>query len=188
MPTLDFPNMDALAAHALRLGPRLNGALALGVRNAARKIHSKAKAMFGHYQTGDGPFGSWPELQDTTKEERVRQGYSANEPLKRSGDLMRSYVIEQHGLTAGVGSPEAKALGQEIGVPGHNVPARSTLGIAFVKSEREGFGVLNELIGATLVYGGTRSPQALISRGMLGEEDTLEEGGLAAGLSSEGVM
>ena len=83
MPTLDFPDLDALAAHALRLGPKLNGALALGVRNAARKIHSKTKAMFGHYQQGDGPFGAWPELKDATKEERVRQGYSANEPLLR---------------------------------------------------------------------------------------------------------
>lgn len=131
----------------------MHGALSAGVRDAAKVIHKRTRAKFGHYQQGDGPFGSWPELKDATKEERVRQGYSANEPLLRSGDLMRSYEVAHEGLAAGVGSAEEKALGQEIGVPGSNVPARSTLGLAFVESERAGFGVLNEHIGSVLVYG-----------------------------------
>ena len=155
---MEFPSLQALGEHALSMDGKTLSALSLGVYNAARTIHSATRKMFGHYQDGDGPFGSWPELADATKEERVREGYSANEPLLRSGTLMRSYELAagpRGSFSAGVGSPLPQALGQEIGIPGHNVPARSTLGIAFVKSERKGFGKLSAMIGATLMYSGT---------------------------------
>jgi len=150
---LNFPSIGAFVRHTATLEARMYSAVSLGVRDAAKVVHKRTRAKFGHYQEGDGPFSSWPELQDATKKERVRQGYSEDEPLLRSGDLMRSYTVEHEGLVAGVGSPLEEALGQEIGIPGHNVPARSTLGLAFVESERKGFGILNEHIGSVLVYG-----------------------------------
>jgi len=37
--------------------------------------------MFGTYQEG------WPQLADSTQEQRVKQGFSPNDPLFRSGAL-----------------------------------------------------------------------------------------------------
>ena len=181
---MNFRSLGALAVHSGLMAVTVEEATALGVGEAAKILLTKTRSMFGHYHRGAGPFQGWPQLEDATKEERVRQGYTENEPLLRSGDLMRSYEMEHEGLTAGVGSAEEKALGQEIGVPGHNVPARSTLGLAFVSSERKGFGALNDIIGATLMYGGKGMVFARGAESLVGEDegaqDDAEQGALGS--------
>jgi hypothetical protein len=150
---VEFGSLGALARHAATVSLEIDAALAHGVRDAGKVILKRTKAKFGEYHDAEGPFQTWPELQQSTQDERVREGYTADDPLLRSGNLRDSYRMEAEGLTVEVGSEEDVALYQEVGVPSRNLPARSTLGMAFVESEKDAFDGLAGRVGAVLSYG-----------------------------------
>jgi len=113
-------------------------------------IEHKAKELIGTYQAEEAPFGAWPELAESTKEDRVRQGYSENEPLLRSGD-MRDHIDHLAAHTIGViGSDQEKALAQELGTA--RIPPRSFLGMAAMMTGEQvantlGRGVMGMMVG-----------------------------------------
>lgn len=156
---MNFANLGALARHAAVVSTRIDGAIASGVRMAAKVVLKRTRAKFGAYQTADGPFQTWPPLTDETKRERVEAGFPADEPLLRTGALRDSYEMDAEGLTAGVGSSSVVAEAQELGVPSRGLPARSTLGMAFVESERDAFDALALEVETVMQYG--RSTYAL---------------------------
>lgn len=131
------------------------GAMSVGrstehaLRTAARAVQEEARGMLGTYQVGNAQFQTWPELADSTKEERFDLGFPENEPLLRNGEL-RDHILYEielnsfHGGEAVVGVPSVTvgdgskqnpfrdigdiAMWQEMGTD--HIPSRSFLGLS----------------------------------------------------------
>lgn len=117
---------------------------------AAAVIEHEAKREIGTYQRSDmGPYEAWPELAESTKAERVRQGYSENDPLLRSGELRDSISRETHGLEAVVGSDSDVMVYQEFGT--RTIPPRPVLGLAAVRSHEAVLKIVGDGVFAALV-------------------------------------
>lgn len=118
-----------------------------GLQKVAGRIEATAKAEFGIYQPEVGPFGAWPDLAESTKDDRVKQGFPEDEPLLRTGDLRDSIEHEVEGLEAAIGSTDEKMVFHEFGTS--KMPARPVLGpAAFVNKE-----LIQKLVGAAAVTG-----------------------------------
>ena len=112
---------------------------------AAALIRDDAAERLGTYQAAVGPFFGWQELADSTKADRLRQGYTANDPLLRSGDLRENITSAALGREAvagvvnGAAGKDRRDLGliatyMELGT--RSAPPRQFLGPAgFVKGE-----------------------------------------------------
>jgi len=105
--------------------------LEAGFRVIVKEIEETAKEEIGVYQPVYGPFDAWAPLAESTKAERVRQGYSEDEPLLRSGELRDSIESEVVGLAAIVGTKSEIGFWQEVGTV--SVPPRPFIGPAYVR-------------------------------------------------------
>lgn len=122
-----------------------------GLKRAAVIVETEAKAEIGTYQPEAGPFAAWAELQDSTKEDRVRKGFTENDPLLRTGNLRDS--IEHTvgpGSVAHIGSDSMIAVYQEMGTV--RIPARHFLGGAAFRKEHEVREVLGHGVVAVLSH------------------------------------
>ena len=115
---------DRLAPLARKL--RLAERAVADFRAANGLIEDRSKEKIGEYQGNQGPFSAWPELADATKEDRVRQGYSENDPGLRNGEMRASIEHKVIGHEGHVGSDDDKLLWFELGTD--KQPARSVLG------------------------------------------------------------
>jgi hypothetical protein len=125
------------------------------LERAARLVEKEAKAEIGDYQGAAGPFAAWAPLAERTIEDRVRKGFTPDDPLLRTGTLRDSigHSVEVHGIASGhavVGSDSDIAVWQELGTV--NMPARSFLGGAAVRKTPQvihiiGAGVVQGLVG-----------------------------------------
>lgn len=93
----------------------------------SKKIHDR----FGKYiREAQGPFKAWAELAPSTKADRVRQGYTPNDPLLRSGKLRDSVKTEvKSGVfehVAVIGTNDERMVWLELGTK--NIPPRSVFG------------------------------------------------------------
>lgn len=129
------------------------------LEKAAKVVQAEARHEIGTYQGQAGPFSAWPELADSTKDDRVRKGFSENYPLLRTGELRDSidYAIGKD--EAVVGSSNDKAVWQELGT--NTIPPRSFLGGAAFRKVPEivnilGQSVVAALIGNSVVQGGIK--------------------------------
>lgn len=95
---------------------------------SAKIIQKDAKDQLGTYQDPKGPFDGWVELADSTKQDRVSQGFTPNDPLLRSGQLRDSIQMGVESGRAVVGTNDEIAKYQEFGT-GH-IPPRPFLGPA----------------------------------------------------------
>ncbi|MEI9982617.1 MAG: hypothetical protein WDN69_05045 [Aliidongia sp.] len=92
-----------------------------------------ARNLLGTYQPETGPFPAWPELADSTKAERVRLGFTENDPLRRSGELAESISYRVDGTrSVAVGSPMDEMVYSELGTV--TEPPRPALGPALIRS------------------------------------------------------
>ncbi|AFS52918.1 phage virion morphogenesis protein [Leptospirillum ferriphilum] len=92
-------------------------------------IEKEAKAEIGHYQRTDtGPFPEWAELAPSTKRDRVRKGFTENDPLLRTGELRDSITHEVRGVSVAIGSDLDIAVYQEMGT--QHIPPRPFLRVA----------------------------------------------------------
>ena len=105
--------------------------LELGFHAIVKEIEETAKEEIGVYQPAYGPFDGWAPLAESTKIDRVRQGYSEDEPLLRSGELRDSIESEVVGLAAIVGTKSDIGLWQEVGT--EHIPPRPFIGPAYVQ-------------------------------------------------------
>lgn len=119
----------------------------IALRGAATLIQKDAQQRIGEYQGSVGPFQSWAELADFTKEDRLRLGYSENDPLLRSGELRESIEVEAYPHVAVVGSKMKIAAYQEFGTD--RIPPRPFLGPAAFSNKAR----IHRLIGRTTVAG-----------------------------------
>lgn len=80
----------------------------------------------------------WKQLALTTKADRVTQGYPANEPLLREGELRGSIEsqaeLTPYGAEGVVGSASMIAVYQELGTS-RGIPPRSFLGESLRRSD-----------------------------------------------------
>jgi hypothetical protein len=98
------------------------------MERACLVVEKEAKREVGTYQDGQGQIAGWAELADSTKDDRVRQGYSENDPGLRSGEMRDSIghaVSENEGV---VGSNDEKLVWFELGTS--KQPPRSVLALA----------------------------------------------------------
>src|ERR1700710_1503731 len=94
-------HLAGIAAHDAAVGHEM-------MERIAVSIEKKVKAKIGEYQEQAGPFVTWAELAESTKEDRSRQGYSDNDPGLRSG-WMRDSIEHKSSITeAHVGSNDDK--------------------------------------------------------------------------------
>lgn len=130
-------NFNSFAAFAVHLGKiPFKQVEKEGLEIAAKVIEAAAKKEIGTYQRDDvGPFDPWKELADSTKADRLRQGYTENDPLLRSGAMRDSisHYIDPNGHDAYVGSPSQILVWQEYGTD--RIPPRSVLGIAAFRNK-----------------------------------------------------
>lgn len=129
-----------------------------GLEASAKAIEVTAKAEIGKYQDEVGPFPAWPALAESTQQDRERQGYPADEPLLRRGDLRDSIEREVGNLEAVIGSKSDIAAYQEFGTD--KIPARPFMGPAAFRNKDK----IAKAVGAAVVsglFGGGRIHPAL---------------------------
>ena len=108
------------------------------MERACQLVEHEAKADLGTYQGAMPPFTAWAELADSTKADRVRQGFTENDPGLRSGKMRDSigHSVEAVALDQVegiVGSEDDNLVWFELGTATQE--ARSVLGGALVREE-----------------------------------------------------
>ena len=121
---------------------------------AALMIERDAKQSVGTYQDAAPPFAGWAELADSTKDDRVRKGFSENEPELRTGALRDSYGhdVEMTGPMSGeavIGSNSDVAVWQELGTK--NMPPRTIIGGAAVRQSPKVAALIGKSVHMALV-------------------------------------
>lgn len=136
-----------MVAHLAKVAIAEDLALHRGLERCAAAIEKTAKSEIGSYQPAAGPFPAWAELTEATKADRVRQGYTENDPLERTHALEESISHQTHGLDAAIGSTSDVMVYQEMGTP--TIPPRPVLGPAAVRNKE----LIHKTLGAAAVEG-----------------------------------
>lgn len=130
------------------------------LEKAAVVVEKRAKEKIGEYQDQAGPFAGWAELADSTKADRVRQGYSEDEPGLRSGEMRDSIEHVVMDGEAQVGSNDDKLVWFELGTV--KQPPRSVLGGAVVEEMEKICEIVGDHAVAALVGQGVHGGKMLI--------------------------
>lgn len=91
----------------------------IALHEATAIVQKEAKRVIGTYDYG------WVPLAQATVDDRVRQGYTPDDPLERTGELRESILRTVIGHEGFVGSDNMKAVWQELGTK--TIPPRSFL-------------------------------------------------------------
>jgi hypothetical protein len=128
-----------LSASMKTVVPRLGVAL----EKVGTFTEINARTIPGHYQPG------WAQLADATIEDKVSKGFAVPSPLRRTSEMAESYKkdVNVPELMLVVGSPEKKALWQEVGTVNgsHSIPPRPVCEIAMTEALPFASKVLGEL-------------------------------------------
>ena len=122
MPELSLTEFAALLERA---AADEHEAMRAGLEKAGALVAENARGRVGTYEGND-----WPQLADTTVEDRVRHGYAPDEPLLRTGELRDSIGHQVDGNEVAVGSDLPIANYQENGT--ERVPPRPFVGPAMM--------------------------------------------------------
>lgn len=142
-----FESPLKFAEHLLKVAAKEELALHTGLEAALKLIKRRAKQKIGHYQGEVGSFPEWEELAESTKDDRLRKGYTENNPLLRDGSLRNSIVHEIAILEGVVGSKSPIAAYQEFGTA--KIPPRPFIGPAAYEKKAE----IKALIGYAAISG-----------------------------------
>lgn len=108
-----------------------------------------------------GTFGDASKLQDlatATQDERVKKGFTANDPLLRDGSLLRDSIERVHaGLIAGVGSAEPVMVFQELGTR-RGIPPRPVFAISLKEAKEKIEAAIDMAVGVSI---GAVPPEAI---------------------------
>lgn len=136
-----FADLAARLAMVAAIGSRVHDLL----DEAASLVEERAKAKLGSYQPAVGPYPAWQPLSPITQEIRASQGYTPNDPLRRSGEMANSIGHMVYGEEAAVGTTSEKAVWQELGTS--TIPPRPFFGPVAIESEHD----VQRIISASLV-------------------------------------
>jgi hypothetical protein len=101
----------------------------VALEEAAQIVEDEAKRVLGTYDYG------WPQLAQSTQDQRVAQGFPANEPGLRNGAMRESIGHTVGAGKAQIGSNDDNLVWFEIGTA--KQPPRSVLGEAAIHKEKE---------------------------------------------------
>ena len=124
--TKEFSSIGQFVAHLSGLAVEQHAVQHRALEKAAVLVEGHAKAKFGEYQPEGGGFVAWAELADSTKQDRVAQGFTENDPLLRSGATRDSISHKVSSDEAQIGSNSDILVYQELGTA--HIPPRSVLG------------------------------------------------------------
>lgn len=143
----EFGSLGKFADHLLALQVTELVALNRGLERCAKLVEATAKAEIGVYQDEVGSFPAWAELADATKKDRVRQGFTENDPLLRTGQLQQSISHQTELIETIIGSTDEVMVYQELGTP--TIPPRPVLGPAVVRNAEK----IRKVLGEAAVMG-----------------------------------
>ena len=161
----NFNSFLGLAEHLALVVEEQERVIHRSLDQAARLLKKNAKAKVGTYQDEAFPFPAWAELADSTKEDRLRHGFTENDPGLRSGKMRDSieHTVDDRNHLAAVGSDDDKLVYFELGT--EKQPPRSVLGSAAIESTEDilriiGKNAVTALIGEEVAGGGllTQAP------------------------------
>lgn len=124
-------DLEQFARELSSASTKIASELELGFHVIVKDIEETAKEEIGVYQPAYGPFEAWAPLAVSTRADRVRQGYTEDDPLLRSGELRDSIESKVVGLAAIVGTKSQIGFWQEVGT--ENIPPRPFIGPAYVR-------------------------------------------------------
>lgn len=124
-------DLDVFARELSFASAKIATEIEIGFHVIVKEIEETAKEEIGVYQPAVGPFEAWAPLAESTKADRVRSGYTEDDPLERSGELKNSIQSEVVGLAAIVGTKSEIGLWQEMGTD--RIPPRPFIGPAYVR-------------------------------------------------------
>lgn len=133
-------SLAEFAGVVMHISHTLPAARRRALEYAGQIIEDEAKRLIGTYDADP----TWPELADATKEDRVRQGFSENEPLLRTGELRDSIHHTVVANVGHIGSDDDKAVWQELGTV--HIPPRSFLKSAVISEAH----AIEHVIGHTM--------------------------------------
>jgi phage gpG-like protein len=125
---MEFQSLGAFSAHLARLATQAPAVDRHILKSGARAIQKDAQARIGSYQDAEGPFPAWANLAEATVDDRLRKGFTPDDPLLRTGDMRKSIETHVEGNEASIGSRSPIALYQEQGTS--TIPPRPFLGPA----------------------------------------------------------
>lgn len=138
------------------------------LERAGRIVQREAKAEIGHYQDAAPPFAAWAELAQSTKDDRVRQGYTENDPGLRSGEMRESVQYRVLGHEVHIGSDDQKLVYFELGT--EKQPPRTVLAGSLIKKTTEVVSVIGHEVTAALFGEGVALGSMQVGN-FLGNED-----------------
>lgn len=132
--------MADLGTHLQGIGRDMPAKKHAALTKVAEFVEKDAKERFGKYQNG------WSQLADSTTSDRVRKGYSADEPLLRSGELRDSigHTVDDK---AHVGTNDPRMKWFESGTA--KMPPRPVLGTVLAEKGQE----MADIAGAEIFAG-----------------------------------
>lgn len=133
-----FNSVGALAAFLENMAKTLPQAQRAALDEASKFALDKVKEIPGHYQSDP----VWAKLAEATVEDRVRKGFTPDDPLKRTGEFAETFGRHVVGPTrAEVGSNDQRAEWFELGT--RKMPPRPVLGAAKAQNDKH----LVEIVG-----------------------------------------
>lgn len=151
IPTRTFDDLTSFVLHLGAAEVALRTSEHRALDKAAQLIEKSAKAEIGVYQPEVGPFPAWAPLAESTMEDRVRKGYTPNDPELRSGALRKSISREVAGHEAVVGSDSDVTVYQEFGTS--KMPPRPILGPAAFKNKKQIARIIGAHAVAAILFG-----------------------------------
>jgi hypothetical protein len=150
---------------------RLPAAQAVALEIGAKIIQAEAKRVIGTYDYG------WPQLAESTQADREAEGFPANEPLLRTGEMRDSieYTVHADVGEADIGSNSDIAVWQELGTS--NIPPRPFLAGAAAHKGDEVAKLIGEVMVAAMAPASMASIEAEIARLALDALRHLEHAG-----------
>lgn len=135
MKTINFNSLDEFSKFIDEVAAKYATIELAALTFIGKTLEDDAKRKFGVYQEADGPYEAWEPLAESTQAQRTAQGYSPDDPLYRTGDLMHSIsnTVTPHSVT--VGSTSEIMVWQEKGVDENNLPPRPVLGPAMFEGQ-----------------------------------------------------
>lgn len=130
---MEFNSFGAMGLHLTKLAAVGDAVTHHIAKEGGKAVQTDAKGRIGSYQDGVGPFPAWANLAEATVDDRLRKGFTPDDPLLRTGGLRDSIKVTVDGNDATIGSASEIALYQEQGTD--KIPPRPFLGPAGFNSK-----------------------------------------------------
>ncbi len=113
------------------------------LEEAAVIVEDEAKRVIGTYDYG------WPQLAQSTQDDRAAQGYAANEPGLRTGGMRDSIEHSVAGHEAQIGSNDDHLVYFELGTS--KQPPRPVLAGAAIAKEKEIISAIGSAVHTAII-------------------------------------